>query len=75
MTVSGPVLKMSCMNGTYEMAAMMPMPMISLKTRNRLVKMPTLNSDSRSVRQAKPLATWPATMAAWVMVIASRQYR
>ena len=63
---------MFCRNGTYEMAAMMPMPMISLRTRNRLVKMPTLKSDSRSVRQAKPFATWPATTAAWVIVIASR---
>ena len=40
-----------------------------------LLKMPILNSDSRSVRQAKPLATWHMTIAAWVMVIASRQYR
>ena len=47
---------------------MMPMPMASPISRNLLVKSPTLNRDSRVVRQPKPLATWPATMAACVMV-------
>ena len=51
---------------------MIPMPMSWPMTRKRLVKSPTLKSDSRSVRQPKPLATWPATMAACVMVSASR---
>ncbi len=50
---------------------MMPMPMSSPTTRKRLVNRPTLKSDSRSVRQPKPLATWPKTMAAWVIVSAS----
>ena len=48
------------------------MPISSPITRKWLVKTPILNTDSRSVRQPKPFATWPATMAAWVMVSASR---
>ena len=50
---------------------MSPTAKTSLRSKNLLLKRPTLKSDSRSVRQAKPLATWPATTAAWVMVMAS----
>ena len=43
---------------------MIPMPISWPTTRKRFVNSPTLKRDSRSVRQPKPLATWPATMAA-----------